>query len=185
MSGERVTIGGRSVSLVMLGWIVAGLTLLLDQASKVWFMITVGGALFQPPATFSSGPSIEVLPIFNLTLVWNQGMSYGLLQADSAWGRYAYIAFAFAIVPILGWWMSKSRHWAMAVGLGLIIGGAVGNNWIDRLAYHAVVDFLHFHIGQFHWYVFNVADAAIVFGVMLLIWDAFWGTEQPSPAPDA
>lgn len=180
MTGAHVILAGRRVSLITLGWATACLTLVLDQLSKIWFLLSVGVPLFRAPETFASGPSIEVLPFLNLTMVWNQGMSYGLMQADSAWGRYAYIAFALIIVPVLGWWMSKSRHWAMAAGLGLIIGGAVGNNWIDRIAYHAVVDFLHFHIGQFHWYVFNIADAAIVFGVMLLIWDAFWGTEQPS-----
>lgn len=167
-------------SPVQLGVFVAGLTFLADQLSKIAFLSGIGRPLFTPPATFAAGPSIDVLPFFNFTLVWNQGMSYGLLQAESALGRTLYVIFTLVIVPALGWWLWRTRSALVAVALGLVIGGAVGNNLVDRIAYHAVVDFLHLHIGEFNWYVFNIADTAIVFGVFLLIYDAFWGTEQQS-----
>lgn len=174
----RITIAGQTLSLPLLGAGVALGTLALDQLTKIWWLMAINFPLFTPPDSFASGPSFDVLPFFNFTMVWNLGMSYGLLQADSPLGRIAYTIFAAVICAGLGWWMRSSRNLATAAGLGLIIGGAVGNNLIDRVFYHAVVDFLHFHIGQFHWYVFNIADAAIVFGVMLLIYDAFWGTER-------
>lgn len=165
---------------VGLGLWVAGITFAADLLSKIAFLTSIGRPLFTPPASFASGPSIEVLPIFNLTLVWNQGMSYGLLQTESAWGRLAFTGFTLAILPFLGWWLLRTRSLHVVLAVGMVIGGAIGNNLVDRVFYHAVVDFLHFHIGQFHWYVFNVADMAIVFGVLLLIYDAFWGTEHQS-----
>jgi signal peptidase II len=160
------------------GGLVAGATFLLDQLTKIAFLLSVDRPLFTPPGTFAAGPSIEILPVFSFTLVWNQGMSYGLLQAESALGRTLYVVFTLLIVPALAWWLARTRSLIVALALGLVIGGAVGNNLVDRIAYHAVVDFLHFHVGQFNWYVFNIADTAIVFGVLLLIYDAFWGTEQ-------
>jgi signal peptidase II len=166
------------LSPVMLGGFVAGVTFLVDQLTKIAFLSGIGRPLFTPPVSFAAGPSIDVLPFFNLTLVWNQGMSYGLLQAESAVGRTLYVIFTLLIVPALAWWLWRTRSFLVAVALGLVIGGAVGNNLVDRIAYHAVVDFLHLHIGKFNWYVFNIADTAIVFGVFLLIYDAFWGTEQ-------
>ena len=161
-----------------LGLTAAILTFLLDQITKVAFLLGVGRDIFTPPPGFAAGPSIEVAPFFSLTLVWNQGMSYGLLQAESALGRAIYVGFTLLIVPVLAWWLVRTRSLIVALALGLVIGGAVGNNLVDRIFYHAVVDFLHFHVGEFSWYVFNIADTAIVFGVLLLIYDAFWGTEQ-------
>jgi len=170
--------GKRGISPVVLGALVAGVTFILDQATKIAFLLSIGRPLFTPPESFAAGPSIPVIPTINLTLVWNQGMSYGLLQAESALGRALYVIVTAVIVPALAWWLWRTRSVLVAVALGLVIGGAVGNNLVDRIFYHAVVDFLHFHIGEFNWYVFNIADTAIVFGVVLLIYDAFWGTEQ-------
>jgi len=175
---------GFRLSPTALGALVAGGTFILDQLTKIVFLLNIGRPLFTPPASFGAGPSIPVIPTINLTLVWNQGMSYGLLQAESALGRALYVIFTALIVPMLAWWLWRTRNLLVAVALGLVIGGAVGNNLVDRIFYHAVVDFLHFHIGEFNWYVFNVADTAIVFGVFLLIYDAFWGTEQAQDRPE-
>ncbi len=178
---NRFGLGPIRLSPLALGLWIAGLTLALDQLTKIVFMRIIGRSLFVPPETFASGPSTEILPFFSFTLVWNQGMSYGLLQTESAVGRFIYTAFALVILPLLGWWLARAKSLHVVIAVGLVIGGAIGNNLIDRVFYHAVVDFLHFHIGQYDWYVFNVADTAIVFGVLLLIYDAFWGTEQTSP----
>jgi signal peptidase II len=163
---------------VLWGAGVAVVTFALDQLTKIWFLLYVGRPLFTPPPGFVPGPSIEILPFFSFTLVWNRGMSYGLLPVDSAWGRAAYVGFTLIVVPVLIWFLMRSRSWAFALAMGLVIGGAVGNNLIDRVFYHAVVDFLHFHVGEFSWYVFNIADTAIVLGVLLLIYDWFWGTQH-------
>lgn len=179
-SDNKFSLGPIRLSPVMLGIWVALFTFTADQLSKVAFIGSVGHELFTPPPAFVSGPSIEVLPFFNLTLVWNTGMSYGLFQSDASWGWVIYTVFTLAVLPFLLWWLNRTRSLHVAVAVGFVIGGAVGNNLVDRIFYHAVVDFLHFHVGDFHWYVFNVADMAIVFGVLLLIYDAFWGTEQQS-----
>lgn len=174
----RFGLGPVRLSPLALGGLIAFLTFVLDQITKITFLMSIGRPLFTPPAGFAAGPSIEILPFFNFTLVWNQGMSYGLFQAESVLGRLLYTAFTLIVVPLLAWWLTRTRSFLVVFALGLVIGGAVGNNLVDRIFYHAVVDFLHFHIGQFHWYVFNIADTAIVLGVLLLIYDAFWGTEQ-------
>jgi len=177
-SSAKIALG--PLQLTPLGWgaLIGIATLILDQLTKIWFLVAAGRPLFAAPENFQPGPSFDVLPFLNFTLVWNRGMSYGLLQAETALGRGIFTAFTIIVVPVLAWWLARTRSIYVALALGLVIGGAIGNNLIDRIFYHAVVDFLHFHIGQFHWYVFNIADTAIVFGVFLLIYDSFWGTEQ-------
>ncbi|HEX2727141.1 MAG TPA: signal peptidase II, partial [Beijerinckiaceae bacterium] len=103
--------------------------------------------------------------------VWNRGISYGLFQQHTEIGRWVLLGISIAAAVGLSLWMARTPSRFLAVSLGLIVGGAVGNA-IDRLAYGAVFDFVHFHIGQFSWYVFNIADAAIVAGVIGLIYDS-------------
>ena len=116
------------------------------------------------------GDAIPVLPFFNLVMVWNRGVSYGLFQAESRLGAILLVLLAFLAVCGLGWWLWHAQRRALAVGLGLVIGGAIGNNLIDRLIYGKVADFFHFYVFGYSWYVFNVADAAITFGVIALIY---------------
>ena len=99
-------------------------------------------------------------------------MSYGLLQTSGLVGTLLLTAFSLAAVAILSWWLSRSDRMSLTAGLGLIIGGALGNV-IDRILYGAVADFFHFHAFGRDWYVFNVADAAITIGVVVLLVDAF------------
>ena len=143
-----------------LGLIAALVTLALDQATKLWLLFVVGLPTNYP---------IRLAPWFDLTAVWNRGISYGMFQQDSALGRWVLVAFTCIAVIFLGVWMRRTPSRVIALGLGLIIGGAVGNA-IDRAAYGAVFDFAHFHIGDFSWYVFNLADAAIVMGVPCLLY---------------
>ncbi len=146
---------------------VAALVAVLDQISKSWVLQALH---------LTEGASIPVLPVFRLTLVWNRGVSFNLLRADDATGRWLLVLFALAIVCALGVWARKTVRPLTAAALGLIIGGAVGNNLIDRVRFGAVADFLDFSSLHFPM-VFNLADAAINVGVALLLLD-FLRTER-------
>jgi signal peptidase II len=156
----------------------AALALLLDQASKLTLLY---GFHFKAlgEAAAPGVYAVPVLPFFNLVMTWNPGVSYGLFPAHSRLGSAALVFLSFLAVVGLGWWLWNAQRKALAVGLGLVIGGAVGNNLIDRLIYGKVADFFHFHVLGFDWYVFNVADAAITFGVIALLYDALIGQEHP------
>jgi signal peptidase II len=142
-----------------LGLAVAALTLALDQASKLWLLFGSDIRITYPWA---------VLPFLDLTVVWNRGISYGLFQQHSEWGRWFLTAFKLGAAIFLTIWLRRADTRVEAIGIGLIIGGAIGNA-IDRILHGAVFDFAHFHIGSFSWYVFNIADAAIVIGVAVML----------------
>ncbi|WP_457105128.1 signal peptidase II [Methylobacterium sp. P5_C11] len=138
------------------------LTLLLDQASKLGLYFGTDLVLTQP---------WRMAPFVDFVVVWNRGVSYGLFQQESGFGRWLLVALSLAAALGLGLWMRRAGSRLLAVALGLIVGGALGNA-IDRAAYGAVFDFVHLHAGGWSWYVFNVADAAIVAGVIGLILDS-------------
>lgn len=148
-----------------LGLKVAALLLLSDQASKLWLIYGTHLRLTYP---------WPVLPFLDITVVWNRGISYGLFQQDSELGRWILTAIKLVAAIILFFWLKKAETRLEAIGIGLIIGGAIGNA-IDRMLHKAVFDFVHFHVGSFSWYVFNVADAAIVIGVILMVVSPFLG----------
>lgn len=128
--------------------------------------------------------SITVTPFFDLTMVWNPGISYGLLPANSFWAIAILVTFACVVVVALTVWLARIEHHLLAVAIAIIIGGAVGNAY-DRVVYGAVADFMSLHAFGYYWYVFNVADIAIVVGVVLLIWDSVFGpTAQQSKEQD-
>jgi signal peptidase II len=149
------------------GILSALVSLVLDQASKLWLL-----------NVFHLNEAVRVTPFFDLVPAWNTGISYGLLQNDSPAGQLALMAVKVVAVIALTIWMVRAQTRLATVALGLIIGGAVGNA-IDRLAYGAVFDFalLHIEIGgkTYNWYVFNLADVAIVAGVAALLYDSFLG----------
>jgi signal peptidase II len=151
------------------GVIAALAVLALDQASKMWLLF-----VFE----IAHRGAVKVTPFFDLVLLWNTGISYGWFQNESAAGQAILLAVKAVAVVVLAIWMARSRSRLATIGLGLIIGGAVGNA-IDRLAYGAVVDFALFHVQiggkPFNWYVFNLADVAIVAGVAALLYDSFLG----------
>ncbi len=149
-----------------LGFAAACLALALDQASKVWAIGLLGGP---------EHPVIALTPFLALTISWNRGIAYTMLRSDGDLGRFALAGLALAAVLFLGVWAWRTQGLAKTAGLGLIIGGALGNA-LDRLVHGAVVDFLYFHtpvsLGPLSNYVFNVADAGIFAGVMLLLYDS-------------
>ena len=154
--------GGLSAAAI-LGFTAAAITLILDQATKLYTLFVYTLPVREP---------VELGPFVNLIVVWNRGISYGLFQQNSDLGRWLLIVVSILAAIGLSVWIRRAGGRVLAVSLGLIVGGALGNV-IDRLAYGAVFDFIQFHIGTWSWYVFNVADAAIVAGVFGLLYDSF------------
>lgn len=155
--------------LTRLGLVVAAIVCALDQAVKLW--LTFGFDL-------ANKGLVHLTPFLAFVLTWNPGISYGLFPQDTDFGRYTLLALKTGAVVILWVWLARAETKLTALSLGLIIGGAFGNA-IDRLAYGAVMDFVLFHIDtetiKFAWYVFNLADAAIVAGVIGLLYESFFG----------
>jgi signal peptidase II len=140
----------------------AATVFVLDQASKLYLFFVADIARNQP---------IAVTSFFELILVWNRGISYGLFQQSTETGRWILIVFSVAAAIFLSVWAWRAGERLLSLALGLIAGGALGNV-IDRLLYGAVLDFAHLFWGGFSWYVFNIADAAIVAGVAVLLYDS-------------
>lgn len=153
-----------TTAIRMLGIGVAALMLLVDQSHKIWMLDVYDITSRQP---------VRVLPFLDLVMAWNRGVSYSLLEADSDLGRYGLLALTLAATTFLAIWMWRAESKMVALSLGLIVGGALGNA-IDRYVYGAVADFFYFHVGSFSWYVFNLADVGIVAGVALLLYDSFF-----------
>ena len=147
-----------------LGLAVALLVLAADQASKAWVLYGL-----DLPAL----GSVVVLPVLNLTMVWNHGVTFGLMAGLGGAGPWLLAAVALLVVGLLIAWMRRTDRLGVAAALGAIAGGAIGNV-IDRLRFGAVVDFIHAHAFGWSWYVFNVADASIVCGVGALILDSLF-----------
>jgi len=148
--------------LTVLGAAAALAVLVADQVSK-WWVVDV---LHLPQVG-----QIVLLPVLNFTMVWNRGVTFGLL---TSFGRSSYLllaAVALAVVIALVVWLRRAESLLVAISLGAIVGGALANV-IDRLRFGAVIDFIHAHIGDWSWYVFNLADAAIVCGVAALVIDS-------------
>ena len=151
------------------GIFAAVITLVADQASKLWLLNVFD---------LARRGVVQVTPFFDLVLAWNIGISFGWLQHDSQAAQLALMAVKVLAVVALAIWMARSHTLLATIALGLIIGVAIGK-CIDRLAYGAVVDFALFHIeiggNTYNWYVFNLADVAIVAGVAALLYDSFLG----------
>jgi len=156
----------RTASFTRFGLAVAALTCVLDQASKLY--------LLKVYDIEANGP-VRLGPFFDFVLTRNPGISYGLFQTQSVLGQWVLLGVKALAVLLLWVWLSRAHGRLAALSLGLIIGGAVGNA-IDRLAYGWVADFVFFHITtatwRFDWYVFNLADVAIVAGVIGLLYDS-------------
>jgi signal peptidase II len=156
-----------------IGLLTALLALVIDQAVKVWLLSGFDIAR----------GAVRVTPFFDLVLTWNYGISYGWFQTETPFGAIVLLLVKIAAVIGLGVWLIRAQSTLVAVALGLIIGGAIGNA-IDRIAYGAVMDFALFHIQiggrDFEWYVFNLADVAIVAGVLGLLYDSFLAPRSTS-----
>jgi signal peptidase II len=149
------------MKLAALGGMVAAAVVLVDQVVKIGVLAHSDG---------SELDSTPLGPFLDLTLRWNRGISFSLFAGHSAANEAALLAVTLAATGLLTWWLVRSQSALPAVGLGLIIGGALGNA-IDRVAHGAVIDYLDLHAFGRHFFVFNVADAAINIGVVLLIFD--------------
>jgi signal peptidase II len=147
-----------------LGLSVAALVVLLDQAHKAWMLYIYD---------IGARGVVAITPFFDLVLVWNQGISYGLLPQEGILGRLGLILFALGASLALVIWLASLTSKLAAVSIGLIIGGAIGNA-IDRVIYGAVADFFSFHVFGLEWYIFNIADTAIVAGVVGLLYDSLF-----------
>ncbi len=166
--------GGSAPVLLRLGLAFAALIFVVDQASK-WLSLDVW---FLPER--QNIPLLAAGPFgLDLTMVWNRGVTFGLLSGDGAWNHVILAALAAAIAVFMLRWLARSEGRMVALALGAVIGGAFGNV-LDRLRFGAVVDFVDAHAWGWHWYVFNVADAAIVCGVGVLLLDALL---PPARAP--
>jgi signal peptidase II len=162
--------------LTRFGLAVAAACAAADQALKLWLIFVLD---------LRAHGILTLTPFLDLVLTWNRGISYGLFQQDGALGQWVLLALTAVAVILLAVWLARTTSRLTALVLGLIIGGAVGNA-IDRLAYGAVADFVLFHVTtatiNFKWYVFNLADAAIVAGVIGLLYESLFG-DRAAKAP--
>jgi signal peptidase II len=163
-------------SCLRLGLMAAVIACAADQASKLYLMF-----VYDLPGR----GAIRLGPLFDFVFVRNRGISYGLFQTEGAFGQWLLLGFKVAAVIALAVWLWRARDRLTALSLGLIIGGAIGNA-IDRFAYGWVFDFVYFHVRtsgfRFDWYVFNLADVAIVAGVAGLLYENLFG-DRAAKAP--
>jgi signal peptidase II len=143
----------------------AAIALALDQGSTLLLLYVFHFI------EMTGSESVPVLPFFNLVMVWNPGVSYGLFPAHGPLGTALLAVFSLGAVGGLSRWLWTAKSRILTVGLGLVIGGALGN-LIDRLIYQKVADFFHFYVRGYDWYVFNIADCAITIGVVAILYDA-------------
>ena len=146
-----------------LGLLTVLIVFVADQLLKCWLLYSVGLA--------ENGP-YDLASFLTIVLAWNRGISYGLFQQGTDLGRWFLVVISFVAAIWLWRWMWREQRGFTVFSLALIIGGALGNG-LDRAVYGAVVDFVHFHWGNFSWYIFNIADVAIVVGVLGLLYESF------------
>lgn len=152
-----------------LGLAIAAVCLIADQAHKLWMLFVYDIAARQP---------VHVAPFLDLVMAWNPGISYSLFAAETEAGRWTLLGVSLVVTAGLFIWLWREPDRLIASGLGLIVGGALGNAY-DRYAYGAVADFFYLFLdterfGRLSWYVFNIADVAIVAGVALLLYESFF-----------
>jgi signal peptidase II len=155
------------------GVIAALIVALLDQTLKLWLLFVF---------RLADKGAVAVAPFVDFVLTWNSGISYGWFQQEGPFGQWALLALKAIAVLLLWIWLARAATRPTALALGLIIGGAIGNA-VDRLAYGAVADFVLLHAEtstwRFNWYVFNLADVAIVAGVGVLLYESLRGDHAP------
>ena len=138
-------------------YLIPFLVILLDQLTKAWAL-----------SGLSLHRATAVIPGFNLFLTFNPGISFSFLTSNSPAMPWILSAFALIICGLIVYWLGREQDRMTRIGLTLILGGALGNV-IDRIRFGAVVDFLDFYIGDYHWPAFNIADSAICIGVALIL----------------
>lgn len=158
MNARQATRTGLGLAILVFG---------IDQLTKWWILNSV----MQPPRV------VRVTPFFNLVMGWNRGISFGMFNQDSPANAWVLTAIAAVIVVILLVWLRRADRQLVVIGIGLVIGGALGNA-VDRLRFGAVADFLDFHAAGVHWPAFNAADTAITVGAALLLADALFSRPE-------
>jgi signal peptidase II len=153
----------RAIGVVAVVAVVA-----LDRAAK---------ALVLADFDKTAAAAAPLTPFLDLALRWNRGISFSLFAQESAAGRWLLLALTAIVTALIALWLWRARTPLVGLALGLIVGGAIGNGY-DRLVYGAVVDFLDLHAFGRHFFVFNLADAAINLGVALLIFDGLFGAAR-------
>ena len=148
-------------------YLIALIVFLADQASKYWIVSQL---------QLERLGSVFLLPVLSLTWVENRGVAMGFLQAGDDVARWLLVGLTGLIAAAIIWWINSERDSTDLAAMGLILGGALGNI-VDRVRLGYVVDFVHLHAGEWDFYVFNVADAAITIGVALLLLRAFFGKD--------
>lgn len=156
--------------LTPLGLMVAAVSMIVDQAHKAWMLHVY---------EIGQKGTVRLTPFFDLVLVWNEGISYGLFPQDGTWGQAPLIAIAILAAIVLFVWLARLDRPFSAIAVGLVMGGALGNA-IDRGVHGAVADFFSLHAFGYHWYVFNIADVAIVAGVVGLVAETLFGATKRS-----
>lgn len=153
-------------------YFVAGLIVIVDQLTKFWVS-----------SVFSYGDIVEILPILNLTLVHNLGAAFSFLSDAGGWQRWFFTVVSLVVSIILVVWLYRlsARQTLLSIALSFVLGGAIGN-LLDRIIFGYVIDFIDFHYYQYHWPSFNIADAAITLGAVLLIIEGLWCQDQVSKA---
>ena len=149
-----------------LGLAFAALLLIADQASKYWILDILDLEELRNVSLLAVGPFG-----LDLTMVWNRGVTFGMFSGGGAWNHLILAGLALVVAGFLLRWLMRAETRLVTYALGAVIGGAIGNV-IDRVRFGAVVDFVDVHAWGWHWYVFNIADAAIVCGVIALVVDA-------------
>ncbi|MBT5767514.1 signal peptidase II [Emcibacteraceae bacterium] len=153
--------------MIRIGAISALIAFLLDRVSKWWFI-----DVYELPLK----GTVEILPIFDVVMVWNRGVSFGFLSANDDLGRWTLVAMNLVIVAVLLYWLKSAKNIMLSSAIGLVIGGAFGNIY-DRIKFGAVADFFQFHWQEWYFAVFNVADSFIFIGAMLLIFNSTFGND--------
>ena len=157
----------RAQPLTQQGYIIASVFFILDQLSKWAVLATI--------PSFSH--KVQITPFMDFIHLRNSGVSYGMFSGYGAWGRWLLTLVALALIIICARWLSKAQSLRHAYALGLIIGGGSGN-LLDRLLHGAVIDFISLHAFGFYWYVFNIADICLTFGIILFFIAEFTKNSQ-------
>lgn len=149
-------------------YLLAVLIVVFDQLTKQWVS-----------SSFTYGETLELLPFLNLTLVHNMGAAFSFLSDAGGWQRWFFTIVSLIVSVVLVVWLSRlpAKQYLLATALALVLGGAVGNLW-DRVLLGYVVDFVDVYYQKYHWPAFNVADAAITIGAILLIIESLFSSKS-------
>jgi signal peptidase II len=165
------------------GLLISGVVIIADQLSKMAIVDWV----FRPDGVtatpYATRQVVEILPFFQLRLTWNSGISFSLLNSGETVTVILLVAFQLCIVGVLIWWLRQAENRTVSLGIGFIVGGALGNI-ADRIRFGAVVDFLDFHAAGYHFPTFNLADSCITLGVGFWLLDAYLTRDHHTSAAD-